>query len=887
MTPADKGDSVGRVWFGILFLAGSWLPGLGYYYGADRVGWLLAVIAGVVLLAGTIRRSPSLISSLLAIALALPAAWWMDWPHKMGPLLLIAGLVLGQLPFVPSWPRHAALGSLVAGVMLLAQGLGMWIYAHATARSHELPDMLARLAAAVARLVGIEAALSGNNNVVMGAMREHQQLAATWELFFDPLTCCWLIGALCLIGLTAWSRVTAGERSTYFWRSAGAVLLCVAAWLPVRCALLMGTHMHRLLRTEFEAPVVIMGQYWSVWILMGLLIGPALLAWRFVTIPRTDSVDPAPPVTPISRAALVPLVLTAAGCTAVTLGILWNPAGTRKAGRTLVDEYHSRWEPTDKPFDTEWYGNDSGYNYWSIYQYCSRFYDMARQTSPLDDASLNQCDVLMLKVPGGRPEDPPVTMYEASEVEAIRRFVERGGGLILIGEHTNVYKTGVRLNRVARTFGFSFRDDCLFGMDSFYEQLYRPPRPAHPIVQHFPELDFAVSCSIDPGTSKGRTAILGLGLKNLGADYHVPNYYPQFEDHPQMRYGAFVQLWTTTHGRGRVIAFGDSTQFSNFCTFDPGKAELMLGMIEWANHTAGIDPRYWLVPLGLLLLAGGLWSGRGTESAGFVLLAGGLFGWSLTAMAVQGIQRSAVPGPKAVRPMTRVALDRTICNAPLPTNGFISGKAGEFGIFERWIQRVGYFTARAAGDKAFDSNVLVFLYPNGAVPSRFREQLAQYVENGGKVLVIDSPENSKSTANSLLHPFGLAFKQSTNHTGRLDSPFGWPAINLGMALEVDLTRTAGAQPLATIEGSPVGATLARGKGSITVIGFGSTFTDANMGITGDVIPDASLRQVFDVEFALLRGIVEGWAPAQPAMNGAQDLTASSPAAEAPASTPAE
>ena len=84
--------------------------------------------------------------------------------------------------------------------------------------------------------------------------------------------------------------------------------------------------------------------------------------------------------------------------------------------------------------------------------------------------------------------------------------------------------------------------------------------------------------------SLGRAVIRSTGLRNLPADYHVSNFYPQVEDHAYSRYGAFVQLWATRRGAGRVAAFTDSTVFSNFSTFEPGKAELMLGMLEWLNH---------------------------------------------------------------------------------------------------------------------------------------------------------------------------------------------------------------------------------------------------------------------------------------------------------------
>jgi hypothetical protein len=59
-----------------------------------------------------------------------------------------------------------------------------------------------------------------------------------------------------------------------------------------------------------------------------------------------------------------------------------------------------------------------------------------------------------------------------------------------------------------------------------------------------------------------------------------------------------------------------------------------------------------------------------------------------------------------------------------------------------------------------------------------------------------------------------------------------------------------------IDSTPIAASIQHGKGSVTVIGFGSRFTDANMGVTGDVIPDESLRRVFELQFRFLKSIVE-------------------------------
>jgi len=541
--------------------------------------------------------------------------------------------------------------------------------------------------------------------------------------------------------------------------------------------------------------------------------------------------------------AAAALVLAAIGM--LSVAVFWDPVGERKTGRVFVDEFHSEWEPTERPFDTEWYGEDSEYNYACIYDYCSRFYEMSRLKTPIDDAALSACDVLIVKVPTSR--------YAPEEVAAIRRFVAQGGGLMLMGEHTNFRKTGTHLNDIACTFGFTFRYDCLFGVDTVFEQRYHPPLVPHPIIQHIPRLDFAISCSIAPGASAGRSVIRGTGLKNSMANYHVENYYPAPVDRPEMRSGAFVQLWATRHGAGRVVAFSDSTMFSNFSTFEPGNAELMLGMIEWLNRRdATGDPRWWLALVGLAFLVGGLVAARGWDGCWLVLLASGVLGWAVVAVGTRHYNRAAMPLPKSVRPMARVIMDRTVCNAGLSKCGFIGGKADEFGIFEHWVLRLGYFTARQRGTDALKGDLLIFLHPNLGVSRRFLGRLVDYVASGGKVLVLDSPENRRSTANTLLYPFGLSVNRAVALAGKLVSPEGWPSIPVESAWGI-----AGGQPFVHINGTPVGASVRHGKGLVCVIGFGSRFTDVNMGVTGDVIPDADLRKVFDFQFAMIRALIAG------------------------------
>jgi hypothetical protein len=157
-----------------------------------------------------------------------------------------------------------------------------------------------------------------------------------------------------------------------------------------------------------------------------------------------------------------------------------------------------------------------------------------------------------------------------------------------------------------------------------------------------------------------------------------------------------------------------------------------------------------------------------------------------------------------------------------------------------------------------------------------------YVARGGHVLVIDMPENPKSTANGLLKPFGVAMNRPyTPIEGEAKSAIGLPTIPIASSLEV----TGAAEPLMTVGDRVVAARTAFGKGSVTAIGFGAKFNDSNMGVTGDVVPDPEMRKVFDVEFGILRHIVGADqrqpAATQPAKSADARTTARPPGPPAP------
>jgi hypothetical protein len=539
--------------------------------------------------------------------------------------------------------------------------------------------------------------------------------------------------------------------------------------------------------------------------------------------------------------------------TAIMASIGLPEPAARSSGRILVDEFHSQWERTDRPFDTNWYGTEASYNYAGIYDYLSRYYRMGRLEEPITSASLSRCDVLFVKI--------PTRKYDESETRTIVEFVRRGGGLFLIGDHTNVFGSGVYLNSVTRPFGFEFRFDSLFDTRKTFEEVYYPPQMLpHPVVQNFPYFFFEVSCSIKPQSYfRGEPVIVGTRLKALSVDYHAPNFYPQPNDRSDMDFGPFVQMWACNFGKGRVLAFTDSTVFSNFCTFQPGKPELLLGSVEWLNHRNhwGRWRAVWAA-LGIVALiiavvaAARSDSPVRTVSLAILVVIGAA---PLLAFGARWVNREIGGLPLPHEKVTRVYFEQDHCDYELPLKGFVAQAARGYDVFYQWVMRLGVFpfVGDTVDECANAGDAIVLIRPNREFNQREIERVKAFVEGGGGLLVLDSANQPGVAVQPLLNAFGMSIVRS-----------GQPVA--GEARDGDRTTftvesawpVAGGEPLAwSAAGEVLAAVSKHGKGRVVVASFADRFCDQSMGGGWGIKPDTDLLHVYQMEYGLLRVMLYG------------------------------
>ncbi len=903
-------------WAALLLLTVSWLFAFGHYAPAEPLvqwsligaAWLCATV-GLTRYTGRLRLPLIYLTLILPISVAVALA-----PPPFRPALALLGvgiLVLGVIsPLKSGWLEPLGIGALVCGTLLVLQSPVWWMVTAFTAKSPVaainpgaaaaapwIVDIFGRTVAWLVGWLGSDVSYSGGT-VFVRTMRHVHEFPLTWgHMGLLTIAQLW-IAAAAIIWLDR------GRRG--IWTRLIALSWGLFGFSILRVVVLMTLFVCAMAFVEHESDTVHVEVFWlpSIAAVSWLFFTPFLA--RIVDWPRSGM----GPALRVRRAGarmrrLAIGLLAPLGVAAIIVGVTFFDPGTRNGGRILLDESHSQWERTDHEFDTVWYGHESVYNYYCMAQYLDHYYDLDfNMDGRLTPEMLATYDVLILKTPTDR--------YDAEEIDAIEAFVNNGGGLFALGEHTNVFGSSVCLNPVVKRFGIQFRPDSVFDIDRKWEQVHFPgglhPRPdiqraaaragrrlqrlvgvdpappaaestrigrdirrpewwrrlgVHPIMQDVPFDRFAVSCSIASDWDV-RSVIRSHGLWDLPADYTAGNFYPHVEDTTYARFGSMDQMVSVESGAGRVVAFGDSTVYSNFLAFYPGKAEKLLGTIEWLNRSnARLWINKWCVVVGCLMLfiafLIGLTVRPHVPFAATVVAFSAAAGW-VALWATTACSRSAYATPEPHTPprMVVFALEHAQGHPPtveLPLFGFTQNYANSYEIFYQWVLRLGYFTdvAFTLEDALARTDAVVLAKPQVPFSPAEIDAVETYLKSGGALLVLDGPSNANSTANALLERFGASFGPPIRG-GTLVEPSSSAQI---CTLFAARTVEGGEPLLHTAGGAVLAAHVRVGAGELIVAGLADRFSDSRMGGSPRAVPNREMRAVFETEYALIRGLVDG------------------------------
>lgn len=567
--------------------------------------------------------------------------------------------------------------------------------------------------------------------------------------------------------------------------------------------------------------------------LLAAAFSPVLFLVPFVLGSRSAESEPTRPVFKTA-----PRFLAAAfGIFLLGLGWSWVDPGVPKRGDVVMDEGHCDWEQSNVPIDTEWYGSKTVYNYYNFAEALGHyFHSVTINRKPLDSGVLDGASVLILKT--------PTSPYTDSERRAIWNFVSRGGGLWLIGDHTDAFGMDTYLNSVAERYGMSFRKDASLE-PTFSRNLYKPGAFSHPTIRNLPLFLFYTGDSLQaPLLQCDTIQTPRMFLDN--PDYSAGTFFGNLKATVDKKFGNVAAALQAPAGRGRVALWSDSTLYSNFSIFVPGKMEVGLATIDWLNRTNGpVDVRLLLLGLGTTLTLLGLLSWRsGSWVFASVLALGGL------PLALEMLQQRAFPLPKPHSPFDTVAFYEPEPTLHLPITSTID-QASDSGYLTSYVavQRVGRRPSVAKTvAEAGASRTMVYV-PDGSDRSAVEcAKLLDFARSGGVLLVLDGGQAPVSTVRRLVEALGgqatpvpVVGEQTTVRPIAKDGVVDSTGHACGDNFYA--YRLQGGAPVLRAAASKdvVGAEYKIGKGLVVVTSTTSLFSDSGVSFVQGIPNDAQLE----------------------------------------------
>ena len=822
-------------WLGIFFLSASGLFMLPVYAAADVYAGAAVLTFGILSISTGFRISevtvpqPAKAVFLLLLIPLFSGVTVFRFPFSLPLYLIIAGMFLYLIPF--AFIKRLSCGVLISGLIMSVQ-TGLFVpYLKIAARFHEA-NFLTPLVYRILKIFGVQCAYS-QKTIFVSTPREIICFVTTWEKLGFYFFITFFAATLVII------FIGADNKNKFFrLKSAAYVFFILFLYSIVRYVLLC------LIFTDIYMPEI----FWKPSIVACSYLPLPFLLAKTVNLNSTKNVlnsffsfSPKPVSLGI---AIFALCFSFAGC------CWFNDPGLKKNGRVLIDEYYSNWEWTDKKLDTQWYGIQSVYNYYCFADYINHFFSVKRLKKPLDRKTLHQCDILVIKT--------PTKSFSRKEIEEILEFVNKGGGLFLIGDHTNVFGTTLNLNPLAARFGIRFNFDATYDLLTSDLHLHADNMIfSHPAVADMPYFLFATSCSIyAPLTAED--IMIASNLKAMHLDYSRGGYFPDKIKEKSFRFGAFLQSVGIKYGKGRVIAFADSTCFSNFYMHIAGKPEYALGAVNWLNRK-----NHYAIPVKIAFMSIMLFSLvfivvktktglAGAISSGFIVF------WSVSglvsgAFLLNLLTHTFCQVPKAHTPVVRIGFEEKYCDFHIPSKKLLHNPQIDYQTFYVWTQRLGYvpelFCLDRLNNDALD--MVVFVNPVKFFSEEDIRKIENYIINGGRVLIIDNPANSNSSAPQIAAMFGLkiCYDQAVKNVGIYDQSNKIGVIKHFAPIE------GGQKLIITGQGKSFLSIVKKGRGILAVMACSSSFTNKEMGET-ETVPNTHQQFLYRLEFWLLKGLIQ-------------------------------
>lgn len=189
------------------------------------------------------------------------------------------------------------------------------------------------------------------------------------------------------------------------------------------------------------------------------------------------------------------------------------------------------------------------------------------------------------------------------EKQVIWKFVEKGGSLLVLGDHTNVGGIQEPLNDLLKPVEINFRFDSALPLDSKFNWITCYQLLYHPItynIKNFDEIQISVGASLNSSINSIPLVIGRYGFSDKGDLLNEISYLGDYKYNPGEQVGDIILAVTTYYGQGKVVVFGDTSTFQNSAL--PYSYSFIYNIIYWLNNRQTSTIIFLKIGISLLLL---------------------------------------------------------------------------------------------------------------------------------------------------------------------------------------------------------------------------------------------------------------------------------------------
>jgi hypothetical protein len=344
-------------------------------------------------------------------------------------------------------------------------------------------------------------------------------------------------------------------------------------------------------------------------------------------------------------------------------------------------------------------------------------------------------------------------MWKGEELRTVRDFVARGSGLLILGDHTDVFGLMTGFNSLLAEFGILYQFDSAYHARPTWRGCLSAAPDAVAAGWDVETPGVAIGASLKlSGSSRpllnARYSHSDHGVRSNVIGSFLGNY--TYEDSEQL--GDQTLIATATHGLGRVIVLGDTSPFQgNFGYSFPRTVGPLLALL--ARPTNVLDRPFARAVAAVLLIAVLLicwmnrWEGRSAAAIAGSLLMGVAVAWIASRATLQS-------------PIKVDSDCFLIDKSHRPAVGHHEAKVNPSGPLSANLERCGLRVVdvdewdRTAIAKA---KGIAFIAPQRSFTKAEVDDLLRFEEAGGVVLLaVGEPDSAASRPLFLAHGLDLA-----------------------------------------------------------------------------------------------------------------------------------